>query len=201
MTARKLLKLAEETFADLQYVIGSMTFSANDFDVRYQLCNDMGTRAGLTTRLDTSLYLVQLNMHVMLRGGPAETRKLLHHELAHVVDDVICGWADNVHGESWHAVMGLLGYQAPEVCHGVDVRDLSNTDGVQMLPAVCEHCGQFGALCSTSGACISCGRVLRQSPDILGRLATGSRRGSVQGLRASMERHDDRTSVRRSACG
>jgi predicted SprT family Zn-dependent metalloprotease len=162
-----LLATARQALDELRWLIGPAVHDR--FSVQYSLRDDMGPRAGLTTRLTPDLYSVELNVHVLLRSDEPTTRLLVQHELAHVVDDVVLGWGANVHGQSWQTIMGLLGHQSPAACHGVDVRDLADKDRVPMAAAVCLRCGAHGALSQTQASATSvrgrlCGGALRRSP-------------------------------------
>lgn len=144
-TATKLIEAADAALSDLRWRVGPLIPPPEMMKVTYELRDDMGPRAGLATRVETGKYVVQFNLHVLLRLSRAGQVELLHHELAHVVDDATFGWSSDVHGCTWRAIMTLMGYPNPSVLHHVDVTDLVGRAGVKMRPATCVSCGHHVA--------------------------------------------------------
>lgn len=166
-TAAGFVAAAEASLADLQWLVSP---AGPRPVVAYSVRDDMGTVAGLTRRLGDGSYLLHFNMHVLLRLSRQGQRELLHHELAHVIDDVLFGWSHDVHGQTWRCLMRLMGHDDPTACHAVDVKDLVGAEGMKMLPALCRRCGRHVAVSAGDApVCWAC-RVCLSPPQSRGGL-------------------------------
>lgn len=104
--------------------------------IEYDMPLDLGSRMGQAKRVRKGVYEVSFNPHLFVRTSVADMLETVHHEVAHVMDDVIVGQLG--HGPSWKMVMKFLGYKNPRVCHSVNTAGFkSRQDLGQVECSVC----------------------------------------------------------------